>query len=168
MGNDIHLKQLNIKGETWTASFSPEGLIRLLFPGQIQKFEIAPSESPLTKEIKVQQKVTLVWLQAYLDGRSSDTIPKPVLDLSAGTAFQQKVWKAMLKIPYGKTRSYGQIAKSIKNPKAVRATGGACGANPIPLIIPCHRGPAANRRLGGFSGGLPWKKWLLKLEGIDL
>jgi O-6-methylguanine DNA methyltransferase len=168
MEDDLHLKQFDIKGEIWTACFSPEGLIRLCFPGQIGKIDIALPESPLAKEIKVQQKITLKWLQAYLGGKSSDTIPKPALDLSTGTVFQQKVWKAMLKIPYGKTQSYGQIAKSIKNPKAVRATGGACGANPIPLIIPCHRVLAANRKLGGFSGGLPWKKRLLKLEGIEL
>ena len=92
----------------------------------------------------------------------------PLLDITSGTPFQQQVWQALLKIPYGHTQSYGEIATFINNPKAVRATGGACGANPIPLIIPCHRVLAANRKLGGFSWGLPWKKRLLALENIEL
>ena len=168
MDQELHVKQFDIKGETWTACFSPAGIMRLWFPEQLQQVDFVQSESTLSKEIKSQQKMTLKWLQAYLGGKPSDALPKPSLDLSSGTVFQQKVWKDMLKIPYGKTQSYGQIAKSIKNPKAVRAVGGACGANPIPLIIPCHRVLAANGKLGGFSGGLPWKKRLLKLEGIEL
>lgn len=74
----------------------------------------------------------------------------------------------MLKISVGKTRSYGEIAERINNPKAVRAVGGACGANPIPVLVPCHRILAANKKIGGFSGGLDWKKKLLGREGIVL
>lgn len=74
----------------------------------------------------------------------------------------------MKKIKPGNTRSYGEIARSIGKPKAVRAVGGACGANPIPVLIPCHRVLAANRKIGGFSGGLEWKEKLLTREGVNL
>lgn len=82
-----------------------------------------------------------------------------------GTTFQQAVWKVLLKIPSGKTMTYGEVAKAIKNPKAVRAVGTACGANPIPLLVPCHRVVASNGGLGGFGGGLPLKERLLLAEG---
>jgi len=81
-----------------------------------------------------------------------------------GTAFQQAVWNEMIKIPRGQTRTYGEIAAAIGKPKAVRAVGSACGANPLPLFIPCHRVVAKNG-LGGFGSGLPWKKLLLRMEG---
>jgi O-6-methylguanine DNA methyltransferase len=83
-----------------------------------------------------------------------------------GTAFQQRVWRALSAIPFGETRSYGELARELGS--AARAVGGACGANPIPIIIPCHRVLAANRRLGGFSGGdgLSSKQQLLAHEGI--
>lgn len=80
-----------------------------------------------------------------------------------GTEFQQAVWKEMQKIPRGQTRTYGEIAAAIGHPNAVRAVGTACGANPLPLFIPCHRVVAKNG-LGGFGSGLPWKEMLLKLE----
>ncbi len=72
----------------------------------------------------------------------------------------------MLKIKFGRTQSYGEIATAIGNPNAVRAVGGACGANPIPVIVPCHRVLAAHQKLGGFSSGLEWKKKLLAREGV--
>lgn len=85
-----------------------------------------------------------------------------------GTDFQKKVWRKMHKIPYGKVKSYGEIAKSIESPKAARAVGSACGKNPVLLAIPCHRVVGTNG-LGGFSGGgLPVKRKLHKLEGIEL
>ena len=90
----------------------------------------------------------------------------PPLDL-AGTAFQKSVWRAMSKISLGKTKSYGEVASAIGRPKAVRAVGGACGANPVPVLVPCHRVLAANKKLGGFSSGLDWKRSLLKREGIE-
>lgn len=85
----------------------------------------------------------------------------------AGTAFQRAVWDAMLAIPYGQTRSYGEVAARLGRPGAARAVGGACGANPIPVFIPCHRVTAADS-LGGFSSGLPLKLQLLRLENAVL
>jgi methylated-DNA-[protein]-cysteine S-methyltransferase len=83
----------------------------------------------------------------------------------SGTSFRQKVWRALEKIPFGQTRSYGEIAAMIGSPGAARAVGTACGANSLPLFIPCHRVVAANG-LGGFSSGMEIKKQLLRLEGV--
>jgi O-6-methylguanine DNA methyltransferase len=110
-------------------------------------------------------RTTAAALKNSLAGREPKSLPP--LDLSGGTPFQQGVWCALQKISHGKTRSYGEIARRIGKPKAVRAVGGACGANPIPIFIPCHRVLAANGKLGGFSGGLNWKRKLLAREGIS-
>jgi len=83
-----------------------------------------------------------------------------------GTDFQKSVWDELIRIPYGETASYGDIAERIGRPNAYRAVGGACNANPIPLIIPCHRVVASNG-IGGFGGGLALKKKLMDIEGID-
>lgn len=81
-----------------------------------------------------------------------------------GTEFQKKVWEALLTIPFGETRSYGQIAKQIRSPKAVRAVGAAIGRNPISIIAPCHRVIGSTGKLTGFAGGLEAKARLLALE----
>ena len=86
----------------------------------------------------------------------------------AGTPFQQDVWRALLTIPYGQTRSYGEIARQIGRPSAVRAVGAANGKNPISIIAPCHRVIGATGELTGFAGGLHAKETLLALEGISL
>lgn len=85
------------------------------------------------------------------------------LDLH-GTPFQLKVWNALIGIPYGETRSYAEIAREIGHPSAVRAVGTANGANPIAIIVPCHRVIGSNGALTGYGGGLPTKAWLLALE----
>ena len=100
-------------------------------------------------------------LHEYFSGtRRSFDIPFKV----DGTAFQKKVWKALLDIPYGETRSYRQIAETVGCPKAFRAVGGANHANPICIIIPCHRVVNADGKLGGYDGGLDMKKILLEIE----
>lgn len=86
------------------------------------------------------------------------------LDFS-GTEFQKQVWNALLTIPYGETRSYGEIAAQIGNPKAVRAVGAAVGRNPLSIIAPCHRVIGSNGKLTGFAGGLAAKSCLLAIEG---
>jgi len=88
------------------------------------------------------------------------------LDL-AGTAFQRKVWDALLTIPFGETRSYGQIAEQIGRPSAVRAVGAANGRNPVSIVVPCHRVIGSNGWLTGFAGGLDVKSRLLRLERAD-
>lgn len=85
-----------------------------------------------------------------------------------GTAFQQAVWQALLQIPFGQTSCYSALAAKIARPKAVRAVGAANGANPIAIIIPCHRVIGRDGSLTGYAGGLPRKALLLKLEGVPL
>jgi methylated-DNA-[protein]-cysteine S-methyltransferase len=84
--------------------------------------------------------------------------------LRLGTPFQQKVWKKLTTIPYGKTRSYKWIASAINNRHASRAVGNANGRNPLPIIIPCHRVIRENGELGGYTGGINIKRFLLNLE----
>jgi methylated-DNA-[protein]-cysteine S-methyltransferase len=81
-----------------------------------------------------------------------------------GTEFQRAVWNELLRVPYGTTISYGELARRIGRPDAVRAVGAANGANPIPIIVPCHRVIGANGTLTGYGGGLDRKRWLLDLE----
>ena len=104
-------------------------------------------------------------LEQYFAGkRTAFDIP---LDLE-GTDFQQLAWRALCRIPFGKTISYGDQAKNIKKPKAFRAVGSANGKNPIPIIVPCHRVVAGDGSLGGYSLGLKMKKQLLALEGVSV
>lgn len=118
-------------------------------------FEKAPrGEDPIIAKARKQ-------LDAYFAGKLK------AFDLPLapqGTDFQQRVWKALLKIPYGATRSYGQQALAIGSPKAVRAVGLANGRNPIAIIIPCHRVIGANGSLTGYGGGMARKQLLLDLE----
>jgi methylated-DNA-[protein]-cysteine S-methyltransferase len=82
-----------------------------------------------------------------------------------GTDFQLSVWNQLLRIPYGETRSYAQVAEAVGRPKAVRAVGAANGSNPVAIIVPCHRVIGSAGKLTGYGGGLPLKKRLLELEG---
>ena len=104
-------------------------------------------------------------LQEYFAGtRTVFTVPiTPV-----GTAFQQRVWTALRTIPYGETRSYGQLADAIGNRLAMRAVGAANGRNPISIIVPCHRVIGSDGRLVGYGGGLERKRFLLELEHATL
>ena len=100
-------------------------------------------------------------LREYMEGRRK----KFELPLSIeGTEFQKKVWQELCRIPYGETRTYGQIAALVGNPKAGRAVGMANHKNPISIVVPCHRVIGANQKLVGYGGGLDKKKALLELE----
>ncbi len=103
-------------------------------------------------------------MRAYFKGEIGAIDRLPV-DESAGTPFQQSVWRALRKIPRGKTISYAELARRIGKPKAVRAAGLANGQNPISIVVPCHRVIGSNGTLTGYGGGLPRKKWLLEHEG---
>lgn len=104
-------------------------------------------------------------LDLYFEGKLS-RFDLPLAPM--GTAFQRKVWDALAHIPFGATRSYGELAAELGT--APRALGGACGRNPLPILIPCHRVLASNRALGGYSGmdGIDTKRFLLRLEGVAL
>jgi len=88
-----------------------------------------------------------------------------VVMTTKGTAFQKEVWAYLASIPSGETRTYTEAAQTIGRPRSVRAVGGAVGANPWPILIPCHRVIGSNGTLIGFSAGLPWKRFLLSREG---
>ncbi|MEY8001436.1 methylated-DNA--[protein]-cysteine S-methyltransferase [Clostridium sp. Mt-5] len=112
------------------------------------------NETPLLKKANQQ-------LEEYLSGK------RKIFDLPLapeGTEFQQKVWRTLQKIPYGKTCSYKEVAQNIGNAKACRAVGMANNKNPIPIFIPCHRVIGANGNLVGYAGGLSMKEKLLKIE----
>ncbi|MFH0777050.1 MAG: methylated-DNA--[protein]-cysteine S-methyltransferase [Candidatus Eisenbacteria bacterium] len=101
-------------------------------------------------------------LERYFAG---EVVPFEVeLDLSSGTSFQQAVWRAVRKTAYGHLVSYKAIAEKVGNPLSARAVGNALGANPIPIVIPCHRVIRSDNSLGGFSGGIRWKRRLIGIE----
>ncbi|MBN6064891.1 methylated-DNA--[protein]-cysteine S-methyltransferase [Aggregatibacter actinomycetemcomitans] len=103
-------------------------------------------------------------LDRYFNGEPETFADIPLAP--QGTEFQQQIWQALRQIGYGQTASYGELAKRINNPKAVRAVGGAVGSNPISIIIPCHRILGKDGTLTGFGGGLVAKRFLLQLENI--
>ncbi len=107
------------------------------------------------------------YARAVLEGRTPGR--RPALDpetWAVGTEFRRDIWRALCAIPRGHTVTYAELARRAGHPGAARAAGGACGANPLPLFVPCHRVVAAGGRLGGFSSGLAWKRWLLAAEGV--
>ena len=104
---------------------------------------------------------TRIQVDEYLNGtRKEFDIPL----LMVGTDFQRRVWEALMRVPYGATSTYGQLAEDIGSPRAVRAVGNANRANPISIIVPCHRVIGSDGELIGYRGGLSLKKWLLRLE----
>jgi methylated-DNA-[protein]-cysteine S-methyltransferase len=113
------------------------------------------------------QKLGLIKAQVteYFEGRRN-AFDVPLAP--AGSEFQQQVWKALCEIPFGETRSYGQLAVQLGVPNAPRAVGRANATNPIAVIVPCHRVIGANGSLTGYAGGLPAKRWLLAHEGVEV
>ena len=139
-----------------------EGLAGILWandrPGRVRlPIEAEDSSHPVLLETACQ-------LEQYFAGRrQAFALPLDV----AGTAFQRKVWNALLTIPFGETRSYAQLAKQIGHAAAVRAVGAANGRNPVSIVTPCHRVIGAAGALTGFAGGLDAKAFLLSLEGVS-
>lgn len=118
------------------------------------------ADSMLIRDDAAMQHWVDILLQ-YLNGKRQHLdIPVDV----QGTDFQQRVWDTLRTIPYGETRSYSEIANQIQHPKAVRAVANACGSNPVPLIIPCHRVVRSDGSLGGYGSGIERKQALLEME----
>ena len=109
-------------------------------------------------------------VERYFDGWTVKNFDKFSMDLSSGTAFQQRVWSVIGRIPYGQVRTYRWIGMEIGRPEAARAIGGAVGANPVPLLIPCHRVVGSDGSLVGFSatGGIGLKMKMLEIEKVRL
>jgi len=137
-------------------SATDQGLCRIVLPGERGAcvYGGKPQAHPVLSEAQSQ-------LDLYFSGHLRNfTLPLT----PQGTPFQLRVWQALGEIPYGETISYAQLATNIGRPKAVRAVGGANGRNPLPIIRPCHRVIGSDGGLTGFSGGLPSKRYLLRLE----
>ena len=148
---------------TDVSSLPPEGAV--LARGGPSRRTAGPAVWPVDPDHPVLQEV-MRQLSDYFAGRRTQfDVP---LDLAYGTAFQQSVWQALLKIPQGGTASYGELSARIGKPAAVRAVGAAVGRNPVSIIVPCHRVMGAGGALTGYAGGLERKSALLRLEGVDL
>ena len=150
----------------FVAQYSNIGLCGLNFPRKERSQTSLPNGHPIPLQIQRWHYQTTSALENALAGRPLKDFPP--LDLSTGSDFQQRVWLVLKSIACGKTLSYGEVTDEIRNRKAVRAVGRACGANPIPVLIPCHRVLASKQKIGGFSGGLDWKRKLLAREGVLL
>ncbi len=142
-----------------------KGLAGLWFEGQrhLPPELVEPPVWPSDPDHPVLQEVSRQLTGYFAGQRTQFDVP---LDLAYGTAFQQSVWQALLKIPQGGTASYGEVSQRIGKPAAVRAVGAAVGRNPVSIIVPCHRVMGAKGALTGYAGGLERKTALLRLEGI--
>jgi methylated-DNA-[protein]-cysteine S-methyltransferase len=143
------------------------GLVRVGLPNQDSDellVDLAARVSPRVLEAPAQLDPVRRELDLYFDGKL-DRFDLP-LDWQLSGGFRQRVLRAINRIPYGQTRSYTEMARKAGNERAVRAAGTACGSNPIPLVVPCHRVLRTGGALGGYGGGLPMKQGLLELEGV--
>ncbi len=143
---------------------TPKGLALVALPG-------SDWERPLARLVRLygppkedESHLAAKELRAYVAGRlhAFDV----AIDLELATAFARTVLAQLGRLPPGKVTTYGELARQVGRAKGARAVGGAVGSNPVPIVIPCHRVVAA-AGLGGFGGGLPMKRWLLRLEGLD-
>ena len=149
---------------------SPIGWLRVVCEGaDISRIDFHDGPPPSMPDIPDEPLLSYAYdiLTNYFTGKTVDFSQVP-LKLSSGTEFQIAVWNAIREIPAGETRSYKWLAEQIGNPKAVRAVGGAVGANPISIIIPCHRVIRSDGKLGGYGGGVKQKRLLLELEGYPV
>jgi O-6-methylguanine DNA methyltransferase len=150
---------------------SPKGIALVSFLGQekpsdrkiISKIvEQCPKSAPVQGDDSGLPGEVKRHILEYLE--NGKPLPEIPVDTEGGTAFERRVWAAISAIPFGETRSYKQVAREAGSPGAARATGGACGRNPVPIIVPCHRVIASSGKPGGFSAGPAIKTTLLELE----
>ena len=151
---------------------------KIIINSQIGKIAVfAENEKIIRLDLKTKEKADSVITEKVLLKAEKQLFEyfsgeRKTFDLDfefSGTEFQKSVWNELLKIPFGKTKTYGEIAKAIGKPKAARAVGSACGKNPLAIIIPCHRVLGMNGKIAGFAWGTEIKEWLLgheaKMEG---
>ncbi len=146
---------------------TPRGLVRVGLPNQDTEElleELSARVSPRVLEAPAGLEQVRRELDRYFEGEL-DRFELP-LDWSLSAGFRQRVLRAIDRIPYGQTRSYAEMASEAGNERAVRAAGSACGSNPIPVVVPCHRVLRTGGALGGYGGGLAMKRGLLELEGV--
>ena len=151
---------------------------KIIINQQIGKIAVfAENEKIIRLDLKTKEKADSVITEKVLLKAEKQLFEyfsgkRKIFDLDfefSGTEFQKSVWNELLKIPFGKTKTYGEIAKAIGKPKAARAVGSACGKNPLAIIVPCHRVLGMNGKITGFAWGTEIKEWLLgheaKMEG---
>jgi methylated-DNA-[protein]-cysteine S-methyltransferase len=148
----------------WWLAWGPQGLRALVWAeAGVEAAQALGSDAPPPGDVP---EVYAGLLRRYLAGERVDPATLPV-ELE-GTAFQRKVWASLRRVPFGQVRSYASIARDVGSPRAMRAVGGANGKNPIAVVVPCHRVVEADMSMGGYSGGLRFKRFLLELEGSRL
>jgi O-6-methylguanine DNA methyltransferase len=165
MSEQLALWELASPLGTLRLAATPKGLVRIAFPRSRGLAFQGWVERHIPEASKVDWVPTVDKANAELDDYFAGrlTVFSAPLDLR-GTPFQIAVWEHLRRIPYGEVESYGHVARALRRPNASRAVGGAVGANPVPILVPCHRVIAGNGRLGGFGGGLQAKRKLLALE----
>lgn len=163
---DVAYASLDSPFGTLLVAATPQGLVRVSLPAHDPEDtleELAREVSPRVMEAPARLDDARRQLDLYFEGRLTDFDLS--LDWRLSRDFRRRALRAISRIPYGETRTYMQIAASAGNERAVRAAGTACGSNPIPIVVPCHRVLRTGGALGGYGGGLPMKRGLLELEG---
>ena len=144
---------------------TPVGILQITVnENYIRKIAFTDQPNGARASHPILQKVRAQLLEYFEGERQTFDLPLQ----PEGTEFQQRVWKALSKIPYGTTITYLELAERLGNPDSIRAAGRANGQNPLPIVIPCHRVIGADGKLVGYSGGINRKEWLLKHEGALL
>jgi len=163
---DVAYAKVDSPFGTLLLASTERGLVRVGLPNQDAEGlleELARRVSPRVLEAPARFEETRRKLDLYFEGHLQAF--ELALDWRLSDGFRVRVQRAIAKIPYGQTRSYTEIARRAGNPRAVRAAGTACGSNPLPIVVPCHRVLRSGGGLGGYGGGLPMKEALLELEG---
>jgi methylated-DNA-[protein]-cysteine S-methyltransferase len=150
-------------GMRWAVVDSPIGDFSVAVDDEgVRAARFGPVEQAVTDAADGLLGAVVAQLRAYFAGELTDfTVP---VSMCRGSEFERAVWRRMTLIPYGQTRTYGEVAASLGDPGAARAVGVACHRNPVPVIVPCHRIVGAGGKLVGFGGGLDRKRRLLELE----
>jgi len=160
MAEDLYFASDTLNGIKIDIVVSPSGVRKILINKNSEAKELNGMQNVLSKDPKIKNIFTQ--LKEYFNRQRKEfNLPLDII----GTDFQKKVWKELQKIPYGKTISYNALAIRLGDKKSVRAAGAANGANPLPIVIPCHRVIGSDGNLVGYGGGLEVKKKLLELEG---
>jgi O-6-methylguanine DNA methyltransferase len=163
----LHTAVLETTWGTISIDASDRGVVACRLPNaQTQAVPVRVLQVQLPRRANPVLRQAVIFVRAMLAGRASGKRPR--LDetvFSEATDFRGAIWKALGRIPRGRTATYSELARQAGSPRAARAAGSACGANPLPLFIPCHRAVGTGDRLGGFSAGLAWKIHLLSGEG---
>jgi methylated-DNA-[protein]-cysteine S-methyltransferase len=160
----LYFEDVHTPHGTFQIAATERGLCGVHFPGRrtcVTKNGKIPAQAE--KMIQAGQN----YLKRYFSRRSSP-LRRISVDLRFSSSFDAKVLQSLRSVPAGETRTYSQLAKQCGSPRAARAAGNALNRNPIPIVIPCHRVVRKDGSLGGFSGGLRWKKLLLRLEGVRI